>query len=247
MPEGGSAGALVDLMDRRSTILDHLADGPATVADLARATPDSRSTVARGLGDLEAAGIVETIDSEHRLTLYGRLVYGHYVELSTAITTVSNVADRLATLPADTTLPPVVVRQGRPLEDVDACLANMLGDADSIRLDLAAHPPGLSAYLDGVGTATVRAVLTAPAIRGLATAGTFDRDRLDIYLRETDEPLPFTLLLAGEGNDETIAVCTHADGRIDWGLEVSDADALAWGREVFARRWRLGTPVPVPG
>ncbi|ELZ10330.1 helix-turn-helix domain-containing protein [Natrialba aegyptia] len=97
------APRLLALVDRRESLLRHLATTPARPSDLAAALECSRSTVDRALSELQDATLVERDpdrDSYH-LTVAGELALEEFGQFSTRLERTASASGLLASLSTD--------------------------------------------------------------------------------------------------------------------------------------------------
>lgn len=247
-------GDLITLACRRETILNHLAAGPCGKADLDGASDTARSTLERGIAELERAAVIEHCPDGYRLTLYGRIVYELVSELRHSLSTIGTHADVLRLLPRDAALDSALLRTGR-IRRADAArreLARILGGAGCVCLVLAGHPPGFSTYAQYLQrTDRLRVVLPESSSRRLATANgdsesAIPEDVETVDLRETSDPPSYTLVVADHGRTGTTAICGHVEGSIGWLLSRTDEPSVTWGISRFEECWTASTPLPFP-
>jgi predicted transcriptional regulator len=70
---------------------------------------------------------------------------------------------------------------------------------------------------------------------GLATDG--------LSARMLSDPLPFGLVVTGDGEEGAVAVTLHDGGTPSAILVNDDSTAVSWGRRLFQRRWDGGSPL----
>lgn len=95
------AGDLLGTLSRRWTVINALGDGVLDKPELTEQVAVSRQTVNRALRELETSGIVERVDSDYRLTLFGRLAVREYESLLAHYGRLCSMRDLLAYLPPE--------------------------------------------------------------------------------------------------------------------------------------------------
>lgn len=95
---------LMETVFKRIDFLDALNGNPSEKRALVDQLDVSRSTVNRGIWDLEQFGLVEYADNTYRLTVSGRLLHEQYTEYENNTRTVAAATDLLHYLPADAPL-----------------------------------------------------------------------------------------------------------------------------------------------
>lgn len=96
-----SDGDVVDTLSRRTRILRVLGCEPRSKRDLVEALGLSRSTVDRGVRELEMLGFVERCGEGYRLSPGGRLARTEYDRTGEALEAIGDAADLLKHLPRD--------------------------------------------------------------------------------------------------------------------------------------------------
>ena len=244
--------ALADVLRKRSSLLETLADGPLTQRDLRDELDVSRSTVYKALQELESAGLVVGCPEGYALTGLGRLAWrrhdAHLARLDRL-----TVADRLlASVPPDQRLPLSLFEHGRvyvsgrhaperPLEQMEA----RSEVADRLRCF---SPSGMPRYLGNIherveaDRQTATLVLERPALERLeAEYDRFEavRSEPDIEFRRVREELPFALVLFDDGE---LGFFAYDDGVLVGGAFSDDPDVVRWGERRFERRYERSNP-----
>ncbi|WP_247000288.1 helix-turn-helix transcriptional regulator [Halosolutus gelatinilyticus] len=232
---GGEAvePTVLGVLLRRAPVLRGLAAKSATPATLTERLEASRSTVDRGLSELEAAGLIERIDGQYRTTIAGTLALAEFDRLADRIDDFAAAGALLGALPADASIDPRLLAgadllfAGREIdrEAVDhAVLEADTGEPVAALEALLetrseahhrAFVPCLDSHLVGAYTRAIRdgvsveVALPGDAIGELLTgfrrptADALESGRLALY--ETARSLPYALLIVenGEASDRS--------------------------------------------
>ena len=234
------AGAhLLRLLAHRGALLGCIAEGTDDRRALVGELDVSRSTVNRGIRDLEEAGLlVEEVDG-FELTRYGQLAIEVY-RTGDQLATIEPLVERL---PAD--LPLATIRNAgiafperpvpqRPIDDI---LTMIEGASEVVALAPAVIPTIVEATIDAVrgGDLTATVVVDETVLEGLWS------ERPDVMdegvategyaLLETDQPVTFGLLVV---DDRMASIGVHDDtGRL-LGLLINEDEAtIEWARATF--------------
>ncbi|WP_049923364.1 helix-turn-helix transcriptional regulator [Halopiger djelfimassiliensis] len=97
------AGVLEVLL-QRGALLRRLAREPCQPSELVADLDSSRSTVDRGLSELQDSNLVERVESRYRTTLVGELALAEFDRLSGRLRSAVDASDLLALLPNDAPL-----------------------------------------------------------------------------------------------------------------------------------------------
>jgi predicted transcriptional regulator len=230
---------LTELLRRRHRLLRALAEEPRPRHVLVDLVDDSKSTVYKGLTQLEEAGLIERGEAGFSPTLYGVLALARY----DALAGTAAFGDLLDGLSGDAVDPAALVGAEvvRP-DETDAerhldALWRVLDDARSVRGVAPVVSPGyverFRAYVDGGLEAEL--VLPMAVVDSLRA----DPDVLaDVAARatlyETEWTVPFGLLVT-DGDDPQVVVELR-DGPLVTGLVTNDTPAaLAWAESTFER------------
>jgi len=243
---------LAELLRLRHDILAVLADERYARHEVIDELPDSKSTVYKGLSQLQEAGLVERADDGFALTLFGVAALARYRTL----TDTAAVGDLLAALPGTAVDPAALVGADfvRPREsDAERHLAafwELLDEAERVSGVVPVVSPG---YLDRFISALDRGlgaelVLPADVVDSLRTA---HPDELSTALEravlsETTAEVPFGVLVT-EGAEPRMAIELR-DGPLITGLLVNDTpDALDWAERTVTRFRAGATRVDASG
>ncbi|MXV62275.1 hypothetical protein GS429_09405 [Natronorubrum sp. JWXQ-INN-674] len=105
----GREPTVFEAVRSRETLLQRLANQPAGPDDLTADLEASRSTVDRGLSELQRIGLVEQAGGRYRLSHAGTLALAEFDRLSTQFDALVDSRDLLASIPAAVSLDPSVL------------------------------------------------------------------------------------------------------------------------------------------
>jgi predicted transcriptional regulator len=240
---------VIDTASKRATFLSAIASGPKSKPDLRDELGLSRSTVYKAVRELEHHDLVERTDDGFALTIAGRHVESAYREFHDRVADVCQAQELLAILPRDCDLPSELLADAEvvaaerhapnhPLQQFE----EMVATADTVR---GISPVALPRYVElfheqaVVGEVSTKLVLEQPVVRYLLTdyGDQFEAATTSPYLsiRETEETLPFGLIVV-EGESDGVAVVVYDDRGELRGIVTNDAPAaVEWGLETFER------------
>jgi len=237
---------LREVLGRRHRLLSRLTDDPVDKPTLVQSLPVARSTVDRGIQDLEEVDCVERVDGKFRVSAAGRAALDAFEWYANATDGVAKASHLLAYLPAEVTLPPAVlsgagveVADDHAPEQVIAPVGHAARTADRVR---ATAPVLYTRYLETLHDAVTSGVeFEAVVARQVAeSAGDIDAERSE-EIREsdhyksyvTDAEMPYAVMLAEADGRWTLFVVVY-DAGAPRGVVVNDAEAaVAWGRERY--------------
>lgn len=237
---------LREVLARRHRLLARLADSRADKPTLVGDLPVARSTVDRGIRDLEEVGCVERVDGEFRASAAGRAALDAFGRYANAAAGVAEATCLLTHLPSDASLPPRVLADAdvrtaddHAPEQVVAPIARAARTADRVR---ATAPVLYSRYLDALVTIVesgveFEAVVARPVVE---TARDLDPDKVDRLARSdhydsytTEADLPYAIMLTESADGTTVALVVY-DGGAPRGVLVNDTDpAIEWANEHY--------------
>lgn len=256
MTERGSPD-LMAVVDRRGDVLRALDDGPHEKHRLEGRLDVSRSTIDRGIRELEALDLIERSDDGYGRTLPGDLALAEYEQFSERMAGLVEGAGLLAAVDPAAEVDPAMLAGSRIVQaDMTAperpseVLYGIVERSTAVRgFAPSVHPQQVETYseqlLDGslsadlVLTEGVLDRLLADYTEEFGAAGELDRLRL----WETPRSLPYSLTI-GETEDGPRAVLmVYADRGIE-GCIVSDTEeAVAWAERRFEREREAATRV----
>jgi predicted transcriptional regulator len=246
---------LAELLGLRHDVLRALVERPRPRHELVDALPGSKSTVYKGLTQLEEAGLVERTGaaSEFAPTLFGVVALARYEELAAT----AEYGDLLAGLPGDTVDPAALVGATvvRP-DDADTerhldAIWDLLSEAERARGVAPVVSPGYVERFLAILDEGLQAELVLPSavVAGLradhADALVAVAERATLY--ETAETVPFGVVVTdGTAGAPTRMAIELRDGPLLTALVTNDTPgAQVWATATF-ERYRGGA-VPVDG
>ena len=238
MPESPGAD-LLRLLAHRGALLNRIAEGVHDRRDLVDELGVSRSTVNRGIRDLEDAGLVEEGSDGFSVTRYGRLALEVY-RTGEGLETVEPLLERLpADVPLGTIRNAAVVMAEPPLPQrpIDDIVAMMDGAAEAVALAPAVLPALVEATIERVE----RDDLDATVVVDETVLGGLLSERPDAVsagaatdgytLLRTERVVTFGLLVV---DDRVASIGVHDDtGRLLGLLINEDRETVEWARETF--------------
>lgn len=242
-PAVNDGDRLREVLARRHRLLERLAEGRADKPTLVADLPVARSTVDRGIRDLEEVGCVDRVGGEFRANAAGRAALAAYDCYADATDGVTEARELLAHLPPDVELPPrmlagadVYVAEDHAPERVIAPVADAAQDADRVR---ATAPVLYSRYLDNLVSVVESGVeFEAVVARAVVeSARDIDAEKVDRLNRSdhyesyiTEAELPYAVMLTERDGEWTVALVVY-DGGAPRGVLMNDTDAaVGWAR-----------------
>lgn len=243
---------LTELLTRRHGILRSLLEEPMERHVLVDELADSKSTVYKGLTQLEERGLVTSTAAGLRPTLFGIVALERYEELART----ARIGDVLADLPPEVVDPSALVGAEAVVPDrrsVDRHLARLeriLRTVDSIRgFAPAVSPRTVAAFHDritddGLSAELVLTDAIVDYLRGDHPTVLEDCLAVEfVTLYRTDASMPFVLLLATSSSGTDVCIDLGRDG-LATALIVNDtAESRRWAEAEFARLKENAEPV----
>lgn len=243
-PDREPAGVAA-VLSKRWELVAALADGPRSKAALESDLGVARSTVYKGLRELEGVGVVRPTNDGYALTQFGRLVRRKHDDYRASLHRLCTVRSVLEAIPRETHLPlsflerstvvlPARHAPERPLTTFEA----MAETADSLRsLSPVAIPRFMPDIHDAVtaGTRDIELVIESDALAVLrAEYEPFDEALVDgLQVHESPDPLPFGLTLF---DDEAVSLSSYGgDGSLRGLLLCDCPHAGDWAAAVYER------------
>jgi len=255
--ESIDATEYVDLLLHREELLRRIDDAPREKSALVEATGVSRSTVDRGVRELEAAGLVERYDGGYRRTAAGRIAIEAYDDLVETFAGLAESRNAVRDLPPDTPLDPVVVRDA----SVAVATPPDPGRPTRVQRDLverATHqrllaptalPQHVAMYGRQIGSEdfTGEFLITSDVLELLVENY---RDELEdalagggVQFRETDSLPPYGLSISETPTGRVAGVLVYTASGVSAFLEADSARAVEWAEELFEDHWSDARPI----
>lgn len=235
---------LIEILSRRHGILRSLLEAPKERHVLVDDLEDSKSTVYKGVSQLQERRLVEPTDEGLRPTLFGIVALERYDELART----AAIGAQLSELPPGTIDPAALVGAEAVVPDrqsVDRHLARLeriIRTADSLRgFSRAVSPDQTAIFHDRTVDDELSAELVLPReilahLHRTDPAGLEETVRADnVTYYRVDRDLPISLFLASsaEGTEVCIGL---SDGSLSTGLLVNDtAESRRWAEAEFER------------
>lgn len=234
---------LLDVLLARQEFVACLSEHPRTKPELVVDCQVSRSTVDRGIADLEEAGLVRRTRGRYELTLFGEIVAHEFDKVFDRMVAFAEVREFVAALPGDADLDATLfadatVRRGGGMGITTAM--ETLAGASRVRI---VDPPLPLLYmglvrpepqLDG-GSLTVlvrEEMLTELAAHVSETLVAFDH--AGNRLQRLDRPLPFSFALLDGPTGTELCLLLGSGERGLAVVTTSDAAAVEWGEGLYA-------------
>lgn len=242
----------VDLLARRHAVLAALVEEPRPRHVLVDALSDSKSTVYKGVSQLQTAGLVEARDRVLHPTLAGRIALDRYRSLAAA-EPLADLLDRVPTGDLDPVAfggATVVTPDRRSFDRHIVYGERVLGDADRVEgLVRAVSDDSLDVFRERVVDPGVSAslVLDPALVAELRASSPGLLDSLaaveHVALAESERPVPVGLLVVEVGGTERLAVELYDDG-VPLGIVVNERpESVAWARETIGSYRETATPL----
>lgn len=243
---------LIDVLSRRQNILRSLFDAPKERHVLVDHLDDSKSTVYKGVTQLQELGLIALTPDGLRPSLFGVVALDRYDELART----ADFGKLLADLPPGVIEPAALLRAEAILPDNTAVdrhlihLKRMLRNADAIRgLSPAVSPDYVSIIHQRIVTDSLTAEFVLPEEivvdfrRGYPdiAGDIISADNAQLY--QTEEEPPFTLLLVSSGEGTEIGI-EFGEGGLATGVITNDTrESLRWAETVYERYNRTADKV----
>lgn len=236
--------ALRAALDRRHPLLEAAETDVVDKRELTDRVSVSRSTVDRGVRELERLGLLERANGGFRVTTAGTLALREYERTSERLAAIADASDLLSGLSGDTgvdtsvlvgseVILPTTEAPYRPMRHLN----DVIQRADRFRIcATAVVPPQIDRFHRAV-------VENGLELTGITNQQSFDRlvadyrqqvveamdtGRYDLYL--TDEPIPYGVVSA-EGADGPEMCLSFCDQGIEGTIANDTPEAVAWADE----------------
>lgn len=243
---------LIEILSRRHGILRSLLEAPKERHVLVDDLEASKSTVYKGVSQLQERGLLEPTDAGLRPTLFGTVALARYDELART----AAVGPELSALPPGTVDPAALVGAEAVVPDrqsVDRHLARLeriVRTADSLRgFSRAVSPEQTAIFHDRTVDDELSAELVLPGeilahLHRTDSAGLEETVRADnVTYYRTDRELPISLFIATAATGTEVCIGL-SDGGLSTGLLVNDtAESRRWAEAEFERLKRSAGPV----
>jgi predicted transcriptional regulator len=248
MPPEDPTADVIDIMLRRDGLIESLLEGPKDKRELVAALDISRSTVDRGVRELDALGLIEPCEEGYRPTLSGRLLAEEYELFSHRIESMVSAREMLSVLPPDSEIDPVVLEgaefipSNRVAPHVPGSrLERLLREADQCRILSRAHAHAGSTemiYEQVLGEdLNIEAVFRNEMLDYTRSSyperfrQSIIADRYEVFVREN---LPFGLYLIERADETRLCVGIYDEDNTLRGLIINDsAAAVEWGERTY--------------
>lgn len=245
---------------RRGDVLRALADGGERKCELDERLDVSRSTIDRGVRELEGLGLVERADEGYYRTLSGSLALDEYDRFRSRMGGVLDAREVFSPLPNDADVDAAVV------DGADIVLADRHSPLRPARhqidiVERATHvrafasavlPQHVDAYYDGIVNRGMNAeiILSTPVMeRVVADHDDKFHDSLQtgrVDLRQLDRDLPYSLMVASTPDGPVMGMLVYVQEGIKGFVGNDSPEAVAWARARLDDYWAEASLVPVP-
>lgn len=246
----------LEVMQRRGYLLAELREGELTKPQLEAALDVSRSTIDRGVRELESKMLIERGEDGYRQTLPGKLALQEYAAFTRRIAGLYRGADLLATMSRDASFDLAMLKGARIVESersyphrpVEA-LYDLVASATAVReFTPAVHPQQVATYGDlAEDGSEVELVLTGTVVERLLSsyADEFETAMAEGRLTVLEAPgdLQYGLTLARTAEGPVAAVMVYTDAGVRGCIINDDEAAVEWAEARYAVERERATPL----
>lgn len=236
-----STGDLLDVLAKRSVLLERIGDGITDKRALEDELGCSRSTLNRGIRELEEAGLLARPSADLELTLAGEVAVEAFSELWEPLVAAVPLLEHLtddAQFDVDLLRGATVVESAMPDPDAPVnALATYLDDADHVRATVPTTSwPFARAFADHVdGLEAAEFVFAEPCLEDGATDGECPLAPVvgseACSTATTDERPPYSLVLFDERR--LWLGIYDAQGKIVGAIVNDTTEAVTWAKETY--------------
>lgn len=249
---------IISLLTKREPILRAVSADGVDKRELVDQLVVSRSTVDRGIRELETAGLLTRSPEGYRRTLLGELLLSEYDQFSTKTETLLAGREVLADLSPDSDLDPVVFEaativtasQHAPHQPISAFCSLLAESRWTQTVCPAVFPQVIDQWVDLCDQEMIRAdiILSEPAISTLMSAHTDSLAALletsRIALHQVTDVLNCGLVVAEDESTATAGLVVLDDRGGARAFIRTDADeAVSWVRERINNQLLQSTPL----
>lgn len=244
---GGATSEFVGLLDRRGELLAAIGEEPTEKHELEERLDVSRSTIDRGVRELEDGSLLERSGGGFVRTLPGRIALDEYERFAERVEGLGEATDLLAVVDAEADLGVALLAGARVVESTRAspgrpldALYEVVEAAERVRgFGPAIHSRQVDVYSRRILEEGMSAefVLTDEAVEQLlANYGdvlerALDSDRVDLF--RTDAEMHYSVTLAETPDGDRVGVLVYDDAGIT-GCILNDREAAVdWAERRF--------------
>ncbi|POG57205.1 helix-turn-helix transcriptional regulator [Haloferax marisrubri] len=248
-----------DVLASRADVLEAVVRRPRTTAELTSGLPVSRSTVDRGLRELERVGFIETTDGVHHPTLAGRIALDTYSQFVECLDDIDAAAAVLDSLDSNAPLAPVFL-DGCEVVAVDdggpgpalSKLTSFVEGSTSIRGCVrGALPSQVDAYYRAVvedGT-PVDLVATDDVVQRLVTAyrpQLAEAWSVSSFSLRSVESLPYSLVVSDLPDGPVAFLVAYSESGLAGVIYNESPSAVSWASQRIENCRADASPLPRP-
>ncbi|WP_224335734.1 helix-turn-helix transcriptional regulator [Haloprofundus halobius] len=244
---------------RRGSVLRSLDDDGTPKCQLVDFLDVSRSTVDRGIRELEGLELVERADNGYRRTLAGQLVLSEYDSFVSQLDGIVESLDALDTLSPTTEFDAKVLdgaeivyaEKYSPHQPV-TCHGEVVSRASSVRgLAPTVLPQQVQIYHERIveGSLEAHLALSDAVVERLVAA--YDEELQEalstgqLHLRQTPVDPPYSLICAETPTGPEISLLLYGDTGAYAFIGNDDPEAVEWAESTFENWWTDAAPLSV--
>lgn len=255
-----SSAEVVSRLVKRGHLLSRIRSGTADRRVLARELDESRTTVYRGLDQLEDLGLLVQSNGVYAPTRYGQLVHAAFERADETIRTLSAARDVLESLPDDSPIDLDPVRgatiltpdRAEPTGLIDR-IESLVGSAtrltallpvlhprymDAIDARLSAGPLEADLVVEAPGVEVIRRKYVGPLGEAVVSGS--------LRVRSTPDRLPFGLVVVGAPEPRMQILPHDPHGNLRGIVENDTTPAMDWAETTAGGYAERATPVDLP-
>lgn len=253
----GDTSELLAVVKRRGDVLRALDGGSHQKYRLEERLDVSRSTIDRGIRELEALELIERSEGGYRRTLPGTLALAEYDQFRDRIAGLCEAAALLANIDPSAEVDAALLEGGRVVESDRTAphrpvevLYGIVERSNVVRgFAPAIHPKQVDTYEEQLleGTLTADLVLTEPVLEHMLSSyteafrATEELDQLRLW--ETPRSLQYSLTIAETPDGTYAALMVYSDQGTEGCIVNETPEAVAWAEDRYEREREQATRI----
>ena len=246
-------------LEKRYGILAALHTQPQSKPELVDSIGPSRSTIDRGIRELEDLNCIQRIDSRYHLTSLGELSYNEYQKYANVMGDIYRASTILDALPDDSIIESEFLH-GANIHMADPSLPESALQPSIDQLEITDRMVGLAPVALSLYTGLIEDFVNENGLQTeiiirqstLDSLIEFYQDSLEQMTRNenltfcvTQEDLPYALWIMEQGESAISGITVYENGGVQGVIMNDTAEAISWAHTEYQRYRSNATQVPL--